>query len=422
LPLFAACFFLGAVSIPETLVIYGMSALTAVLFALLGLAVSAWKNTSHAALVTTYLLILLLNAGPWIPFFIFQAQPAAAAWIYPIRSLSPLAAMASVIVPTFHASPKLFVAFAGGLAAMLFGFLLVNVHRQQAARSQTVVVDDARQLSQRKLRFPFYLIDPLRRRGHMPDWVNPVFAKEMRAKALGGGIWIFRSAYLCFAGSMVLMALVAGNLAMQSPDVIRAIALVFQLGLIVLVVPSLTVGAITQERERGNLDLLRQTRISPVGFLTGKWLVACLFVSFIVIGALPLWFTIHFMHTNTAQQILTAWAVIGSTVLLSLAAGLFGSAVAGKTSSAAGIAYGLLAVLCVGTLFPFMAATTLSATLRDQVLALNPFVSAIQRLTTEFFAESRELWKPHVTITLTLSVCLLVVSWLRMRRALLPEP
>ena len=73
----------------------------------------------------------------------------------------------------------------------------------------------------RKLRFPFYLIDPLRRKKNIADWMNPVFAKEMRSKAFGGGIWIFRGAYLCFGLSMLLMALVAGNLVGQTPDVIR---------------------------------------------------------------------------------------------------------------------------------------------------------------------------------------------------------
>ncbi len=61
----------------------------------------------------------------------------------------------------------------------------------------------------RKLRFPFYLIDPMRRKRNIPNWMNPIFAKEMRSKAFGGGIWIFRSAYLCFAVSMLLMAAVA---------------------------------------------------------------------------------------------------------------------------------------------------------------------------------------------------------------------
>ena len=40
-PIFTTCFFLGAVSVPETLVIYGLTALTALFLALLGLVRSA---------------------------------------------------------------------------------------------------------------------------------------------------------------------------------------------------------------------------------------------------------------------------------------------------------------------------------------------------------------------------------------------
>ena len=210
------------------------------------------------------------------------------------------------MVPSFDLAPggvrtglpaswKLYALFIGLLSLALIGHLLASVYRssRQPARGFMPVIDDPKLLAERKLKFPFYLIDPIRRRGHIPDWVNPVFAREMRAQAFGGGIWIFRSAYVCLAVSMILMALVSGNFVMQSPDVIRTVALVFQLGLILLVVPSLTVGAITQERERGNLDLLRQTRISASQFVIGKLMTAGVFVLFIVVGSLPLWFSIY---------------------------------------------------------------------------------------------------------------------------------
>ena len=433
-PIFTTCFFLGAVSVPETIVIYGLTVLTALFLALLGLAISAARPTSHSALVTTYLLILALNALPWVPFIILQARPEAARWTTLVRAASPLAALASVIVPAFDLAPggaqtglpaswKIFVIFAGGLSVILFAWLLIGVYRaaRRPDRRYVAVIDDPKLLAQRKLRFPFYLIDPIRRRGNIPDWVNPIFAREMRAQAFGGGIWIFRSAYLCLAGSMILMALVAGNIAMGSPDLIRTVALVFQLSLVVLVVPALTVGAITQERERGNLDLLRQTRISPWQFIVGKLLTAGVFVLFIVVGAAPLWFSIYYLKTNTLQQILIAWKIIGATVVLALLTGLFSSAVAKKTAAATGIAYGILALLSVVTLFPLLMGEQLAGHLRDSVLTLNPFAAAIQALTSESFSESRELWRPHLHFTLTLSGGLLAVAVVRVWRMLAPE-
>lgn len=433
-PTFVACFFLGAVSVKETLIIYGLTMLTAVFFALLGLSISAARQTSHAALVTTYLLILAINAIPWVPYIVFESRPEAAQWTNFVRSCSPLAAIASVVLPGFDLAPgggptglpaswKIFTGFAGLASLVLLTYLFASVYRsaRQPSRSHIPVIDDPKLLAQRKLRFPFYLIDPIRRRGHIPDWINPVFAREMRAKAFGGGIWIFRSAYLCLAGSMILMALVAGNIALGSPDLIRSVALVFQLGLIVLVVPSLTVGAVTTERERGNLDLLRQTRITAWQFLAGKLLTAAVFVVFVVVGALPLWFSIHYLRTNTLQQIFIAWKIIGTTILLSLMTGLFASALAKKTAAATGIAYGILALLSVATFFPLLMGNQLAGHIRDGILTLNPFVGAIQALTTEYFSESRELWRSHVQIVLALSAGFLVFATFRVWRMLSPE-
>ncbi|MEI6082847.1 MAG: hypothetical protein WCS70_00950 [Verrucomicrobiota bacterium] len=433
-PIFTACFFLGAVSVPETIIIFGLTALTALFLALLGLAISAARPTSHSALVTTYLLILGLNALPWIPYVILQTRPEAAYWTVLVRSCSPLAAIASVVVPAFDLAPGggktglpaswiIFAGFAGTVSFGLLVYLLTSVYRsaRQPSRAHSPVIDDPKLLAQRKLSFPFYLIDPIRRRGHIPDWINPVFAREMRAQAFGGGIWIFRCAYLCLAGSMILMSLVAGNIALGSPDLIRTVALVFQLGLIVLVVPSLTVGAITQERERGNLDLLRQTRISAWQFLWGKLFTAAVFVLFVVVGAIPLWFSIYYLKTNTLQQIFIAWKIIGATILLALMTGLFSSAVAKKTASATGIAYGILAVLSVATFFPLLLGEHLAGNIRDAILALNPFVGAIQALTTEYFSESRELWHSHVTFVLALSAIFFIIACQRIWKMLSPE-
>jgi ABC-type transport system involved in multi-copper enzyme maturation permease subunit len=425
-PVFAVCFFLGAVSVTEALAIYGITVLTALLLGLLGLSVSAVKHTSHGALVTTYLLILLLNAGPWIPFFIFQHSPEAGPVIHLLRAVSPVAAIASVVVPAFDAGVaawKVYTAFAGVTTVILWAVLVAAVRHgaREPVRAPAPITTDPKELARRKLRFPFYLIDPQRRRGHIPDWLNPIFAKELRAKAFGGGIWIFRAAYLCLAVSLALMAAVAGNLAMQSPDVIRTAAVVFQLGVIVLVVPSLTVGAVTQERERGNLDLLRQTRIGAGAFLTGKLLMAGLFVMVLVLSLAPLWFCIYFLKTNTLPQILIAGAVLGATVVLAAATGLFSSAVAGTTAAATGLAYGILAGLCVATLLPLLAVNNLSPAWRDAMLALNPFVTAIQGLATEFFGESRELWRTHVAFALSLSGLFLLIAALRVWRMLSPE-
>lgn len=424
LPLFATCFFLGAVSVPEAATIYLVLVASAVFFGMLGLCVSAVVSTSHVALVVTYLLILIVSAGPWIPFILFQNWTAAAEMINTARSLSPLGAMAAALDPSFNAGQgaRLYLLFVAGAAAVMMVWLLSSAYisASRRARGHQRAIENPQELLKRRLQFPFYLIDPLRRRGTIPRWMNPIFARELRNKAFGGGVWIFRCAYLCFAVSLILIAMVAGNLGRQTPDVIRAVALVFQIGLVGLVVPSLTAGAITQERERANLDLLRSTRIGPLTFLLGKIGVACVFLSFLVIGSVPLWYGIHFMGTNSLGDILRCWAIIGSAMLVAMMAGLFSSSVAPRTPTATALAYGIAALLFVGTFFPLLARERLAGRVADVLFSFNPFISSIQVLTTDFFQELPELWKVHLTLALGLSAAFFLCAYARVRRMLSP--
>ncbi|NDB77657.1 MAG: hypothetical protein EB141_18770, partial [Verrucomicrobia bacterium] len=101
-PIFAACFFLGAVSIREAAAIYLITAASSVIFGLLGLSVSAVARNSHLALVVTYVLLLLFTAGPWVPGLLLEQKIWAAQFIQHARAFSPLGAMASVILPAFE--------------------------------------------------------------------------------------------------------------------------------------------------------------------------------------------------------------------------------------------------------------------------------------------------------------------------------
>jgi len=424
-PFFTACFFLGALSVREALVVYVVALASSVFFGLLGLCVSAVVSSSHTALVTTYLLILLLNAGPWVPHFLLQKQLWATGLVEMIRALSPVAAMASVIAPSFAATAawKVYLIFTVAGVGVMTLFLLTTAYltRGRPARSHGRAIDDPQELMRRKLRFPFYLIDPMRRKRNIPNWLNPIFAKEMRSKAFGGGIWIFRSAYLCFAVSILLMAAVAGNLVGETPDAIRVVALVFQLGLVVLVVPSLTAGAVTQERERASLDLLRLSRIRARALLVGKLQVAAVFVMFLVIGSAPAWYVIHYLGTNTVTEILTCWGIILATMLVAISTGLVCSAFAPRTAVATAVAYGLVFAWSLVTLLPLLARDQLAGPVRDVLFAMNPFVSAIQVLTNGYFNQVPDLWRTHLGWSVGISGVFFLAAYLRVRRLLALE-
>ena len=425
LPVFAACFFLGAVSVREAAVIYLVTVASSVMFGLLGLSVSSVARNSHLALVVTYLLLLLVTAGPWVPWFLLEQKPWAAQFIHQARAFSPLGGMASVILPAFEPAGawRTYLLFCASASAVMVAFILGRVHwaGQRDSRRHGSTIEDPDELSRRRLSFPFYLIDPLRRKDCIPDWLNPMFAKELRSRAFGGGKWIFRVAAACFVFSMLIMIGAVGNLVGPTPNLIRSVALVFQLGLIVLIVPSLTAGAITQERERGNLELLRMSRLGPLSFLVGKVGVALLFVTFLIIGTLPGWFAIHYLEINTLREILDAWAVIGTTTLFALSAGLCASALSPRTAVATALAYAVTFLVAIVTLLPLLTADQLSVRLREMILVLNPFASALQVLTRGVFDDLGVLWQRHAMLSLGTAGVFLLTAFLRLRWLLAPQ-
>lgn len=432
-PFFAASFFLGAVSVAETVRIYGAVLLTALLTALIGLAVSTRARHSHGALMTTYFLLVFLAVFPWLPWLLLRNLPDWAPAAYRLRALSPPAAVASILLPGFDPAHlvsatgapawQFYFAYAIGLSLLIALYLLVyfqHPYRGRGGRAEGVI-DDRRRIVRRKLRFPFYLIDPMRRRKHLAGWVNPIFAREMRSKAFGGGIWVFRGAYLCLAGSVLLMIVVLGQLGRFDPHHVKAIAIGFQVALVVLFVPSLTASAVSHEHERFSFDGLRMAHIGPGTFLRGKVWQALLFVLFLLIGSIPLWVVVAFMRLNTPNEILVAWAVVGATILLAISAGLCASSCTRRSPAAAAAAYGFMVVLVAGTLFPYLAAARFAPAAREAILTLNPFVVSFYVLHTESVTPLPILWPQHLTLSLSASLLLLAVAYLRLRHIFQPD-
>lgn len=425
LPAFAACFFLGAVSVREAGAIYLVCAAGSITFGLLGLSVSSVLRSSHMALVTTYVLLLVLVAAPWLPHFLLGQKAWATSFIHHARALSPLGAMASVILPSFEPAGawRTYLACCAGASAVMAVFILARFHwvGQRNTRRHGTTIGDVGELTRRKLSFPFYLIDPMRRRDCIPNWLNPIFAKELRSQAFGGGVWVFRAAMACFGLSMLMMIAVVGNLVGPTPNLIRGVSLVFQLGLVVLIVPSLTAGAITQEQERGSLELLRMSRLGAFSILAGKLGVALLFVCFLLLGALPGWYAIYYLEINTTREILQAWAVIGTTIVFALTSGLFASAVSSRTPTATALTYALNFLVAIATLLPLLTADQLSVPLREAILRLNPFAASLQVLTRGIFDELGILWQRHTTLALIASGIFLLIAFLRLRWLLQPQ-
>jgi hypothetical protein len=157
-------------------------------------------------------------------------------------------------------------------------------------------IDDPDALYKRRHQFPYYLVDPLRRRDLIADEANPVLARELR-HALGLRLHV---AFRIFA----LTALVAGFFGLTAAwpsggmysygRTLQAIMAFAILGAM-LVVLVLTSSIFTKEREQGNLGLLKMTLLTPYDVLEGKVAAGLATLSPFLLGLLVAWVPITFL-------------------------------------------------------------------------------------------------------------------------------
>ena len=157
-------------------------------------------------------------------------------------------------------------------------YLPRDVHPR--AEVKTKIIDDAGELDRRRKSFPFYLIDPAKRKKQIEDGRNPVMVKEIRWGALSNLTAYIRVFYLTFLlfGCVNSLMWIGGSVADFEQFMLMNFAM--QTAVACLIAPALMANTLTKEIETGNLDLLRSTLLRPNAIVRGKW-IAC------VVAALP---------------------------------------------------------------------------------------------------------------------------------------
>jgi len=190
-----------------------------------------------------------------------------------------------------------------------------------------------------------------------------------------------------------------------------------QMGLIILLVPSVSAGAVTGERDKGTLQLLLVTPLPRGRIAAGKFLASVLYVLLLVSTSIPFaGLSFSFGGTDLALLAVTV-ACLLSTALSLAAMGLMVSTVMRRTVPAVLLAYGLAAALLVG---PGVAEIALHIAFTDfdsiVFVYLNPFTPLVLHLydLPELAARSIYWWiTPAAQAALGL-LCL-AVAWSRLR-------
>ena len=141
----------------------------------------------------------------------------------------------------------------------------------------------------------FNVEETLKRRFHF----NPCIAvHELRMRMRGAKPFVVLFFYGLLAAATVLVTIAFVSLQSAayystpdmgpSPGRIAFAALAFsQLALILLVIPAYAAGAITMEREKGTLEMLRCTLLSPGDVVTGKLIVVLAFGVLLLVTSAP---------------------------------------------------------------------------------------------------------------------------------------
>ena len=243
--------------------------------------------------------------------------------------------------------------FIYGGSALLYQFtvcvvclVLARVFFLRPARPSKIesekIIDSQAVLKMRRTSFPFYLIDPLRRKKTIGDARNPMCVRELQWGLFNRGTILVRVFYCVFPICVFTAFEYAGSRSSMT------IWLVAEIVLLLGIAPALLANLGTKEHELGNIDMLNMTLLSFREIVLGKaaagvatlvpLLVAAMLPALVFLVVLPRdWFV---LAVGEATLLVCVFASLSIT--------LFASMLARRTSTALMLGYGLSLLVFAG--------------------------------------------------------------------------
>ena len=134
--------------------------------------------------------------------------------------------------------------------------------------------------------------------------------------------------------------------------------------MVTAITPSLTVGAITGERERKTYELLRTTLLPARKIVVGKLTAALTYMVLLILAAVPLESLAFVLGGVTVGELVIALLILLVAAFFSASVGLLFSALARSTRVASALAYATTLLTTVG--IPVLLG--LSSALRDNIV------------------------------------------------------
>jgi ABC-2 type transport system permease protein len=222
--------------------------------------------------------------------------------------------------------------------------------------------------------------------------LNPVLARELKQRMRGRHVWLVVTLYLTVLAVILRWVYVAASTADSFDGSVNLLAsaaagraifqwlLFFMLLLVCFIVPGLTAGAISGEREHQTLIALQLTLLRPRSIVVGKLLASLAFVVLLVVASLPL-VTVPFLVGGVSvQEVVKGLTMVLATAVTLACLTLACSALLRRTQAATVVAYGITLGMVLGTLVVYGAQqiprrTSGGPRPQPWILALNPFAA-----------------------------------------------
>jgi ABC-type transport system involved in multi-copper enzyme maturation permease subunit len=225
--------------------------------------------------------------------------------------------------------------------------------------------------------------------------LNPVLARELKQRMRGRHVWLVLTLYLTVLAVILRWIYVASSSdgsfdggvdLLASATAGRAIfqwLLFFMLLLVCFIVPGLTAGAISGERERRTMIALQLTLLRPRSIVAGKLLASLAFVVLLIVASLPL-VTVPFLVGGVSlPELAKGLTMVLATAITLACLTLACSALLRRTQAATVVAYGITLGLVLGTLLVYGAQqiprrANGGPRPAPWILALNPFAATAE--------------------------------------------
>ncbi|HBE72482.1 MAG TPA: ABC transporter [Planctomycetaceae bacterium] len=397
IPALAACLAMGGVSVvdqigPLLIVLCAM----ALQYSALGLWISIRSTSSDSALRVCYAAVLalaVLTLGPLIVLGGLPGIPSMLAqWI---AAISPLSALQQI---TGDQGLATLLGISTGWIHFVVASLLVTLvlATLTVRKLDPILLDRARPVGkvrdktakQSFLRRISYLVDPNKRKGGIPRWLNPIMVKEFRTRKFGRLHWLIRLVFGCAIVSLLLTVVVASGTIDWGVDRIAGPMVLMQVALLLLVGPSLGANLIAAEVESGGWQILRVTPISSWRILTGKLASVFWTMLLILLATLPGYAVMSFIQPAMSGQVGNVLISLFVSVLVVISISACVSAFCRSTPTATASSYGVLLALFAGTLLVWLArGKPFGPVFVERVLMFNPAAAALSEMNTPGFEQ-----------------------------------